>query len=58
MEKYFVTLTKDELNCLKEALSIAKRRLNRRAELAYGLEYSIMGDAYKREEIKAKKTIR
>ena len=57
MEKYFVTLTKEELNCLKQALSIAKTRLNRRTELAYGLEYSIMGDAYKREEIKAKKLL-
>ena len=57
MEKYFVTLTKEELNCLKQALSIAKTRLNRRTELAYGLEYSIIGDAYKREEIKAKKLL-
>ena len=57
MEKYFVTLTKEELNCLKQALSIAKTRLNRRAELAYGLEYSIMGDAYKREEIKMEKLL-
>ena len=57
MEKYFVTLTKEELNCLKQALSIAKTRLNRRTELTYGLEYFIMGDAYKREEIKAKKLL-
>ena len=48
MEKYFVTLTKEELNCLKHALSIAQIKLNYSAELAYGLKNSIMGDAYKK----------
>lgn len=57
MEKYFVTLTKEELNCLKHALSIAQTKLNYSAELAYGLKNSIMGDAYKREEIKMKKLL-
>ena len=52
MEKYFITLTKEELNCLKHALSIAQIKLNYSAGLAYGLKNSIMGDAYKREEIK------
>ena len=52
MEKYFVTLTKEELNCLKHALSIAQAKLNYSAELAYGLKNSIMGDAYRKEEIK------
>ena len=57
MEKYYITLNNEELICLKQALSIAKTRLNRRTELAYGLEYSIMGDAYKREEIKMEKLL-
>ena len=57
MEKYFVTLTKEELNCLKHALSIAQIKLNYSAELAYGLKNSIMGDAYKREEIKMEKLL-
>ena len=52
MEKYFVSLTKEELNCLKHALSIAQIKLNYSAELAYGLKNSIMGDAYRKEEIK------
>lgn len=57
MEKYFVTLNKEELNCLKHALSIAQIKLNYSAELAYGLKNSIMGDAYKREEIKMEKLL-
>ena len=57
MEKYFVTLTKEELNCLKHALSIAQTKLNYSAELAYGLKNSIMGDAYTREEIKMEKLL-
>ena len=57
MEKYFVTLTKEELNCLKHALSIAQIKLNYNAELAYRLKSSIMGDAYKREEIKMGKLL-
>ena len=57
MEKYLVTLTKEELNCLKHALSIAQIKLNYSAELAYGLKNSIMGDAYKREEIKMEKLL-
>ena len=57
MEKYFVSLTKDELNCLKHALSIAKIKLDYSAELAYGLKNSIMGDAYKKEEIKMEKLL-
>ena len=57
MEKYFVTLTKDELNCLKHALSIAQIKLNYSAELAHRLKNSIMGDAYKREEIKMEKLL-
>ena len=57
MEKYFVTLTKEELNCLKHALSIAQIKLNYSAELAYRLKNSIMGDAYKREEIKMEKLL-
>ena len=57
MEKYFVTLTKDELNCLKHALSIAQIKLNYSAELAYGLKNSIMGDTYRKEEIKIEKLL-
>ena len=57
MEKYFVTLNKEELNCLKHALSIAQIKLNYSAELSYGLKNSIMGDAYKKEEIKMKKLL-
>ena len=57
MKKYFVTLTKEELNCLKHALSIAQIKLNYSAELAYGLKNSIMGDAYKKEEIKTKELL-
>ena len=57
MEKYFVTLTKEELNSLKHALSIAQTKLNYSAGLAYGLKNSIMGDAYKREEIKMEKLL-
>ena len=57
MEKYFVSLTKDELNCLKHALSIAQIKLNYSAELAYGLKYSIMGDAYKKEAIKTEELL-
>ena len=57
MEKYFVTLTKEELNCLKHALSIAQIKLNYSAELAYGLKNSIMGDAYRKEEIKMKELL-
>ena len=57
MEKYFVTLNKDELNCLKHALSIAQIKLNYSAELAYGLKNSIMGDAYKKEAIKMKELL-
>ena len=57
MEKYFVALTKEELNCLKHALSIAQIKLNYSAELAYGLKNSIMGDAYKKEAIKMEKLL-
>ena len=57
MEKYFVTLTKEELNCLKHALSIAQIKLNYSAELAYGLKNSIMGDAYRKEAIKMEKLL-
>ena len=57
MEKYFVTLTKDELNCLKHALSIVQLKLNYNAERAYRMKYSIMGDAYKKEEIKMEKLL-
>ena len=57
MEKYFVSLTKEELNCLKHALSIAQIKLNYTAELAYGLNNSIMGDAYRKEEIKMEKLL-
>ena len=57
MEKYFVILTKEELNCLKHALSIAQIKLNYSAELAYGLKNSIIGDAYKKEEIKMRKLL-
>ena len=57
MEKYFVILTKEELNYLKQALSIAQIKLNYSAELAYGLKNSIMGDAYKTEEIKMEKLL-
>ena len=52
MEKYFVTLTKEELNCLKDALSIVHIRLNCNAERAYTMKHPIMGDAYKKEAIK------
>ena len=57
MEKYFGTLNKDELNCLKHALSIAQIKLNYSAELACGLKNSIMGDAYRKEEIKMEKLL-
>ena len=57
MEKYFVALTKEELNCLKHALSIAQIKLKYSAELAYGLKNSIMGDAYKKEAIKMEKLL-
>ena len=57
MEKYFVTLTKEELNCLKHALSIAQIKLNYSAELAYGLKNSIMGDAHRKEAIKMEKLL-
>lgn len=57
MERYFIALTKEELNCLKHALSIAQIKLNYSAELAYGLKNSIMGDAYRKEEIKMKKLL-
>ena len=57
MEKYFVTLNKDELNCLKHALSIDQIKLNYSAELAYGLKNSIMGDAYRKEAIKMEKLL-
>ena len=57
MERYFVTLTKEELNCLKHALSIAQIKLNYSAELAYGLKNSIMGDAYRKEAMKMEKLL-
>ena len=57
MERYLVTLTKEELKCLKHALSIAQIKLNYSAELAYGLKNSIMGDAYRKEEIKMKELL-
>ena len=57
MERYFVALTKDELNCLKHALSIAQIKLNYSAELAYGVKNSIMGDAYKKEEMKMEEVL-
>ena len=57
MEEYFVTLNKEELNCLKHALSIAQIKLNYSAELAYELKNSIMGDAYKKEAIKMEKLL-
>ena len=52
MEKYFVILTKEELNYLKHALSIVQLKFNYNAEHAYRMKSSIMGDAYKKEEIK------
>ena len=52
MEKYFVILTKEELNCLKQALSIVQLKFNYDAERAYRMKHPIMGDAYKKEEIK------
>lgn len=52
MEKYSVILTKEELNCLKDALSIVHIRLNCSAERAYTMKHPIMGDAYKKEAIK------
>ena len=64
MEKYYITLNNEELiclkqalHCLKHALSIAQTKLNYSAELAYGLKNSIMGDAYKKEEIKMEKLL-
>ena len=57
MEKYFVTLTKEELNCLKHALSIAQIKLNYSAELAYGLKNSIMEEVYKNEETKVEELL-
>ena len=57
MEKYFVTLTKEELNCLKCALSIAYFKLNHNAEHDCNWKGSIMKDVYKKEAAKMKKLL-
>ena len=57
MEKYFVTLTKEELNCLKCALSIAHFKLNHSAEHDCNWKGSIMKDVYKKEATKMKKLL-
>ena len=57
MEKYFVTLTKEELDCLKSALSIAHFKLNHSAEHDCNWKGSIMKDVYKKEAAKMKKLL-
>ena len=57
MEKHFVALTKEELNCLKCALSIAYFKLNHNAEHDCNWKGSIMKDIYKKEAAKMKKLL-
>ena len=57
MLKYSITLNNEELICLKQALLIASSKFNDKAEHACKLKNSIMGDAYKREEIKMEKLL-
>ena len=57
MEKYYITLNNEELICIKQALLIARLRFNDKAEHACKLKNSIMGDAYKKEEIKMKELL-
>ena len=57
MEKYYITLNNEELICLKQALFIARLRLNDKAEHACKLKNSIMEEIYKKEAIKTEKLL-
>ena len=57
MEKYFVSLTKEELICLKQVLLIARSSFNYKAEHACKLKNSIMEEIYKEERTKVEKLL-
>lgn len=57
MEKYFVSLTKEELICLKQVLLIARSSFNCKAEHACKLKNSIMEEIYKEERTKVEKLL-
>ena len=57
MEKYFVSLTKEELICLKQVLLIAHSSFNHKIEHACKLKNSIMEEIYKEERTKVEKLL-
>ena len=57
MLKYSITLSNEELICLKQALLIARLRFNDKAEHACKLKNSIMEEIYKKEAIKTEKLL-
>lgn len=57
MENYFAIFTKEELDCLKYALSIAYLELNNSAKHDCKWEGNIMRDVYKKEAIKIEKLL-
>ena len=57
MEKYYITLSNEELICLKQALLIASLKFNNKAEHACKLKNSIMEEIYKKEKTKVEKLL-
>ena len=55
MLKYSITLSNEELICIKQALLIARLRFNDKAEHACKLKNSIMEEFYKKRKTKVEK---
>ena len=55
METYYITLNKEELICLEQALLIARSKFNDKAEHACKLKNSIMEEFYKKRKTKVEK---